>query len=1132
MKLMNRMLGPLLGLLVLAMAIFCWLAFRGEGEDEEAVPGRTDDPSISTDRTVEPDVVDVAHELTSPEIGEARAERSPAVGDDVGSGAGQWVEGRIVFPLASPIDDDLAVLAFVTKGDDPLLPALRSDDEPRWWPDVERFTGIAPRSTEVDTEGRFRLALPEKAEQALLFLDGRYLYLHRGLPIDLPRMREVILEPELGGCLHVRCLPPESATDGGKPLALLEIDLRGYDPRGGFSFEGLHRRTALTDSEHVAEFRALPAHYDYFVLGDPPTYAANRDVGIPIEPGQLVEKELRFSFGADYSGRVIDEDGEPVADSLVWIAPPDPRMGFGPGTRRETHTDVTGAFRIVGARVGPVVVTAEREDLCSARTETIWGEAGGSTEDLVLELKRGLAIRGRVLLPDGSPAVEAGIELAPSAPGGGAAQTDQPHWRETLADGGGEFSFTGLEQIEYEIVAEARSLRARRSGVVGGTEDLVLQLRESGTLTGIVVGDDESPIASFRLEFWPEGRSEERLAAAFASEDGRFEVEGLFEGPWHLEARADGWLSPPDDMTFDYPVPVEGLTVVLERAARVAGIVRNAAGVPVAKSDVVLTGAGADSERSPVTGRGLPVAEKRTSGDGAFVLQNVRSGVYELRADHEAHAPSETIALELMPGDTIDDLELRLAAGGAITGEVYDEAGAPDAGRRINCDSNLAGDSGSAVTDAAGGFEIGPLAAGPYSVYAPPTKEELERIQREGSDLTELASITRSTEVEVIDEDTVHVVLGAPRVAPIYVFGTVTEAGAPVAGGSVSIVPAGGGFSDRVDTKVESDGTYELQVEQAGDVVLLYHRQIYRTPGLDFPTRIPPGDEYRFDIELPTGSIEGVVIGVDGEPASGVSITLTRDSGLSRPTFYGPARGGVTNEDGSFLHTGLEPGTFSLRVPGRTMRPGVSYGAAVVTDVVVREGERTSGVLIQLVGFGTLTGRVLDSGGNPVPEAAIFVRDPEGRILQPLTLCETDPSGRFRYEGLPTGELLVNARGATEAGPIEGPVSIEAGEEVEVELHLAGSTILHVLTEDARGEPLRARVHLFDASGRDHAGLGSIPAIVSGRARTSTATDHRIGPVPAGVYRLEAISEHGRIRRQELELGATLEHELHLRFDE
>ena len=1133
---MQRTLQALGLLAALLLVGILWLSRRDEGAEPTTDPASAATLPADIDGSAEAQLMAPGGEANSTAPSTLDSARREARPGDAAPDGTVWIDGRVSFPIGSPPDASLAVLAFPLIND-LALPPLRDSRAPRWWPDVARLAPDEPTRGPVASDGAFRVLVPPGAGRVLLLLEGRFLYLHRGEVLDVPSPDPVLLEPKLGGVLRVHCLPPDTATDDGAPLAGLELDLHGYEAKAGFSFVGLHRRTAVTDAAHTAEFTALPTHYDYFVLGDPPTYAASRDLGIAIESGQRTDFELRFRFGADYAGRVIDENGAPVAGARVAIAPPDRRMGFGPGTRRATKTNAAGEFSIVGARIGPVVVTAEHEGLRPASSKTLVGKEGGVTNSLELILEAGLTISGRILLPHGTPAPGARVELAPSVPTVVPATDEESSWRRTSADEDGRFWFSGLEDAPYDLAAAASTtepnaadLRARRNGVAAGTEGIELVLAESASLAGVVVDDEGSPIPAFALELEPEGRPDERFALSCTDADGRFEVPGLHAGPWRLHAEADDHVGAPEGVAFLFPVPAAELVVVLTRASRVSGIVVDADGAVVEDSEIVLTDVGVDSERSPTTGRGLPIADARTAADGSFTLTDIPPGVYEVRADHERYAPLAPQTLDLPPGTRIDDLRLSLAAGGRITGLVFDEAGDPDDGREVSAYSDLVGDASSAVTDAAGRFEMGPLAAGPYMVHTPLSREELEEIVAAGSDLTALGERTRRAEVEVLDGATVHVVLGAPPESPIRVFGRVTEAGAPVTTGSVSIVPADGTFADRKDTKVEPDGWYELALESPGPAVLLYHRQIFRTAALDFPTRVPAGEEFRFDLELPTGSIEGLVLGPDGEPMPGASVTLTRDTGLPRPTFYGPARGGPTKADGTFLLTGLEAGTFSLRIMGRTMRPDVSYGAALLEGIVVREGERTDGLTIRLTGHGTLRGRVLDPDGRPVPTAAIFVHDAEGRRLQLFSPCETDPTGRFVYPGLPDGELFVTARTTTAASEVHGPLRIHADEDTEVELRLTASTLVHVFVEDARGRPQRARVDLFDAADRNHAGFLSIPAFTSGRNLPPVPGASTLGPASPGPYRVRALTEDGRTAEQEVTLGATAASKVHLRL--
>ncbi len=108
------------------------------------------------------------------------------------------------------------------------------------------------------------------------------------------------------------------------------------------------------------------------------------------------------------------------------------------------------------------------------------------------------------------------------------------------------------------------------------------------------------------------------------------------------------------------------------------------------------------------------------------------------------------------------------------------------------------------------------------------------------------------------------------------------------------------------------------------------------------------------------------------------------------------------------------------------------------------------------LGFGALIGRVVDRAtGQPVAGASVR---PEGMRLAAGAGVSTDPEGRFRLEGLPSGRarLRVVAEGYEERLVADAEVPNEAAAEIEIEVSASGPPRAWVdgVVTDTAGRPL------------------------------------------------------------------------------
>lgn len=1063
-----------------------------------------------------PATVEAGAELATPaNNGAGTSALASATDSSSGSAAGQRavaVTGREVevlvrTPLTAPADPTLTVVAvpattLVGRSTDELLVGLRTGELP---------ASGAARAEVVD--GRALLRLPEGMSEPHVLVDGRYLFVRDAIAV--PETGNLIVAPRLGAYLRVRLDTPGEVVPESGTVQLLGGDFGG----GGRNWS---RRSRSADGTRELEFRAVDADATWMLTFDVERLHAFSELGIELEPGVARDLEITLTRGVTITGLVVDEAGQPLEG--IEVRADGGGMWFG-GSARSVETGADGTFELLAVGPGELVVETDAEGWVNAETEQFELADGERRDGVRLELSRGLAIAGRVLLPNGSPAAEAEVTLGKAGGGGGWGNWGGSRERrvgETQTDATGAFRISGLTEGQHTLRAtlqpegQRATWRATEDAIEAGRSDVLLTLAEPIAITGRVLDDLGAPVTQYEVNASSAAPGGPRVGQSNHDDEGAFVFELVGPGQWNLSIEAPGHVRSEEQLVR---LPGEGqeLEFVIARHASVAGRVVDSTGNAVRGATVKAD----DGSRAGNPWAGARGETTETDDEGAFVLAGLTPGGVSLTASAEEWADSEALALELAPGEEREGANLALRIGGRIEGMVVTPEGDPMVGQRVSWGPNAMGFGSldDTTTDGSGRFVFEHVTPGDWAVSASPSMADMGRSMRGRRDQTAFVEVMGdliTQTVSVVDGEVSEVYLGGEPKRPVRVFGVLTRAGEAVAGGQVfSVSEDSAVFQGMKTATTAEDGSYELIVDRPGSYVVSAN---VGSTGVEALVDVPREDELRLDLAIPLGRIEGIVREPNASPAQGVRLSLQREDGLGRMRWAGGSA--QTDAAGRYAFEDLEAGRYTVRanVSAWGQAGDKSWGGAVRSGVDVRRDAATTGVDFRLETSGSIAGIVRGPDGSPAAGVTLFFRDEAGRMVSTVSGTVTDAVGRFEETGLAPGAYSVSARGEALAAGDAASVAVRSEETAEVELEVELGTLLIVTLEDADGSPQRARVEVFDSDDREVGGMLTMGAMQATFNQGVSSREQRVGPLPPGRYTVRATAPDGRSDDKRLSL--------------
>jgi uncharacterized GH25 family protein len=307
---------------------------------------------------------------------------------------------------------------------------------------------------------------------------------------------------------------------------------------------------------------------------------------------QLLDQTLKIVLASRTvaSGVVIDENGRPFIGATVWAG------SKHSGSSQETKTDSQGRFDFNYVAKGNVQFTASAPGYAAVMKVVA---INSSTPDIVIKLSVGRAVHGVVQDESGSPILDVHVSLDDD--NAFVRSSNELYDFVTLTDVEGKFSWNSApaEPLHYTFVKEG--YEQKRNVSLAPDEDNIVTLRAPRRLEGQVLDSNTGqPIPQFSILIGRRANSDASDLYSpvrnreFNNPEGRFTMQLEDADQNALQAwNDDHYLN-----TKSFPEAENGviqLTIRLDPADALKGIVTTADGTPVPGAEVVATSTSGES---------------------------------------------------------------------------------------------------------------------------------------------------------------------------------------------------------------------------------------------------------------------------------------------------------------------------------------------------------------------------------------------------------------------------------------------------------------------------------------------------------------------------------------------------------
>jgi protocatechuate 3,4-dioxygenase beta subunit len=714
---------------------------------------------------------------------------------------------------------------------------------------------------------------------------------------------------------------------------------------------------ASTDVEGKFRLAGLAADRPIMLMISADGFApVQRNVTPPAEDLAIVLKST-----GTVRGRVEDAGTKnPITDFTISRA----GGGFGGGMQIQIRNgqvgngdrsfqSVDGTFELTDVPPGKWTIRASASSYRTADVSGVEVVEGETKEGVVLSLKKGGSLSGRVLDPQkGTGVPNASVTWRAQGGGGmggfgGMMIPGLGGNNVTATDADGKFNFDGLPDGKVTVNASHPDyLEASREVNPDDQPSVDITLGTGGSISGTVVGRDQrTPMGGAQVSLNEEGDS-----MAFSNDttktdgNGNFSFDHLRAARYRLTAQSSAGNTQPKEVILGDNQAQSGVLLTMIAGAQVDGTV---SGLPSGRlGGVRITASAQDYNDSAVT-----------DDDGKFTLKDVPSpSVVRLNASTSfMQGRSTSTTLEVPAGATELPVEIVFTGASSLAGRVT-RGGKPLGGLFVSAfpEGGGQGQRFSGQTDENGSYSLDGMTDGTYQVS----------VNGQGANYRKAFAVSGNTSGDIV-------------LPGITISGSVvdTSTSQPIEGASVTAEAGTGTQAPTIKRALtDSNGSYSIDDVDPGSYQVSARKTGYQ---LKAQALSVSSDAAQLDFTLQPGA--GVQIrvvdGLNGLPLKAVNAVAYAGNGTVASTGYVSLDSTGTGEIPS-----LAPGRYSVYVvtdgyASRTLA-AVDVPAPLITVVMtpggrldVRTSTAFSGRVVDASGFGvfSLSGRMSAQAGVSTP---------------------------------------------------------------------------------------------------------------------------------------------------------------------